>query len=159
TAYATLQNGLSAASASLPVVQQQVAKRGIAAITDSEWRTRTQEARKESARTAMRTALVEMGNTVARYFTPEEKVAFVQFARSLRLAMSLEDADRFALPLAESAGLGDLEAEWRFDLLMKSGHPELLSSAVNSYAELERKRLKFEELARNLEQFVPRLSG
>src|SRR5262249_61125186 len=80
TAYATLQNGLSAASASLPVVQQQVAKRGIAAITDSEWRTRTQEARKESARTAMRTALVEMGNTVARYFTPEEKVAFVQFA-------------------------------------------------------------------------------
>ena len=68
----------------------------------------------EIARTGMSSALTEMGNTVNTYFTPEERLSFAQFAEAKRSGMNLDDLEKFAIPLAESASLADQEAKWRF---------------------------------------------
>ena len=75
-AYTTLQSALHEASSSLPVLKEQLARQGIAAVTDREWRNRTRENRVRIARDGLRSALSEMGSAVSTYFTPEEKVAF-----------------------------------------------------------------------------------
>ncbi len=157
-AYAALQNSLAAASSPLPVIQEQVAKQGIAAVTDQEWRQRTQKTRVETARNGMRDALAEMGSTVARYFTPEEKASFAQFAESLRAPMNFADANLFALPLAQSAGLAEVEARWRYDLMMNASEPPpTLLAQMSGFVELQRRRLKFSELGPQLERFAPRV--
>jgi len=157
-AYATLQTALSAASSPLPVIKEQVAKQGIAAITDREWRERTQENRLRTAHDGMRAALGEMGNTVAAYFTPQEKVAFAKFAETKRAGMSLADVDAFAVPLAQSAGLADLEARWRYELMMEPVvNSGILLARMQPFVELQRRRLKFAELGSELDRFLPRI--
>ncbi len=157
-AYATLQSGLSSASSALEVLKEQVARQSIAAVTDRAWRQRAQEIRIENARTGMGAALVEMGKTVARYFTPEEKSSFVQFAQKLRGPMSLEDVGTFALPLVQSAGLADLEAIWRYERMMNADVPsDVLIGQMHPHVELQRRRLKFTDLGKQLERFAPRL--
>src|SRR4029077_19005356 len=100
--YATMQAALSAALSPLPVLQQEVAKEGIAAVTNTEWRQRTQQTRVENARAGMQGALVEMGNMVSRYFTPAEKLSFAQFAQKMRSTMTAADVEAFAIPLAQN---------------------------------------------------------
>ena len=157
-AYASLQNALAAASLALPVIKEQLAKEGMAAITDKEWRERTQQNRVRTARESMRVALSEMGTVVAAFFTPEEKVSFAKFAETTRAGMSAEDVDAFAVPLAQSAGLGDLEARWRFELMMHEGGNSPVGLArVQPLVDLQRRRLKFAELGGQLEQFAPRI--
>lgn len=159
-AYATLQSALADASAVLPVLKEQVARQGIAAITDREWRDRTQENRVRAARDGMRSALSEMGTAVSIYFTPEEKVAFAKFAEARCASMSLADVDAFVVPLAQSAGLAGLEARQRYELMMdksKGANSSLLLSRMQPFVELQRRRLKFTELGAQLEQFVPRI--
>ncbi len=159
-AYAALQAGLAAADAALPVLQQQVAKQGIAAaVTDTEYRERVREARIENARRAAQASLGEMGVTVARYFAPEEKVAFAQFAERLRAAMSPEEIGAFAVPLAQSAGLADLEAAWRYDLMLAYAQTPGAIGSMQPYVELQRRRLKFAELATHLENFAAQVDG
>src|SRR6202007_3195321 len=114
---------LSAAASALPVVQQQVVKQGIAAVTNAEWRQRTQQMRVENARAGMQGALVEMGNTVARYFTPAEKLSFAQSTQKWRSAMNFADVETFAIPLAQSAGLAEFEAAWRYQLMIETRDP------------------------------------
>ena len=65
-AYATLLNAFSAASSALPVIKEQVARQGISAASDSEWRRRQTENRMENARQGLQGALVEMGSAAAR---------------------------------------------------------------------------------------------
>ena len=157
-AYATLQSALADASSILPVLKEQVARQGIAAITDSEWRQRSQENRIRNARDGMRSALTEMGTTASTYFTPEEKSAFAKFAEGKRAAMDPADEGAFAVPLAQSAGLAELEARWRYELMMEKGaNSNVLLSRMQSFVELQRRRLKFAELGSQLEQFAPRI--
>ena len=159
-AYATLQRTLADASSILPVLKEQVARQGIAAITDNEWRDRTRENRVRTARDGLRSALSEMGTAVSAYFTPEEKSAFAKFAEAKRAGMSLTDVDAFAVPLAQSAGLAELEARWRFELMMdtdKGANSFVLLSRMRPFVELQRRRLKFVELGAQLEQFAPRI--
>ncbi len=161
TAYTTLQSAFSSASSSLPVIKEQLGKEGISAARDSEWRWRQKEIRMESARTGMRAAMVEMGSAVARYFTPEEKVSFEQFAQKLRVSMVAPDVvENFAIPLVQSAGLAEKEAAWRYELLMSaSKQPQQLIADMNAYIELQRRRLALTDLGSQLERFAPRLNG
>jgi predicted Zn-dependent protease len=157
-AWTTLQNAAASASSPLPVLKEQVVREGIAAVTDSEWRKRTQETRVRNAREGLRAALIEMGGTVARQFTPEEKASFAQFAQAQRAAMRPADVEEFAVPLAKSAGLADLEARWRYEVLLDSTtQPGVLFGQMNEFAELQRRRLKFAELGPQLERLAPRL--
>src|SRR5713226_956918 len=151
----------SDASSTLPVIKEQIAKQGIGAASDSEWRQRQKEIRMENAREGMRAALVEMGSTAARYFTPEEKVSFAQFAQKLRGSMIAPDVvERFAIPLVQSAGLAEKEAAWRYELLMSANkRPEQLIGDMNAYIELQRRRLTLADLGSQLERFAPRVSG
>src|SRR5216684_3619130 len=161
TAYTTLQNAFSGASSSLPVIKEQLAKEGISAARDSEWRQRQKEIRMESSRTGMHAAMVEMGSAVARYFTPEEKVYFEQFAQKLRASMIAPDmVENFAIPLAQSAGLAEKEAAWRYELLMSANkQPQQLIADMNAYIELQHRRLTLVELGPQLERFSSRLGG
>ena len=157
-AFAVLQRALDEASSVLPVLKEQLARQGIAAITDKEWRDRAHENRVRIARDGLRSALNEMGSAVSSYFVPEEKVAFTKFAEGKCSGMSLADVDAFAVPLAQSAGLGELEARWRYELMMdKSANSNLLLSRMQPFVDLQRRRLKFAELGAQLEQFAPRI--
>ncbi len=159
-AYAALQSALGDASAILPVLKEQVTRQGISAITDREWRDRTQDNRVRSARDGMRSALSEMGAEVSTYFMPEEKVAFAKFAETMHAGTSPADVDAFAVPLAQSAGLAELESRWRYELMMdksKTVNSSLLLSRMQPFVEVQRRRLKFAELGGQLEQFAPRI--
>lgn len=157
-AYATLQNAMNAASNSLPVLKEQVAKKGISSIPDKEWRERVLATRQESARSGMRAALVEMGSTVARYFTPEEKVTFSSFAQALRAPMPAETAKELAIPLVQAAGLADREAAWRYELMMNSFRDQAgWMGQMTEFVQLQRQRLKFAELGEQLEGFATRV--
>ena len=157
-AHATLQNAMNAASNSLPVLKEQVAKTGISGISDRQWRERVIATRQQSARSGMHAALVEMGSTVARYFTPEEKVTFSNFAQALRAPMPAETAKELAIPLVQAAGLADREAAWRYELMMNSFRDQAgWMGQMTEFAQLQRQRLKFAELGEQLEGFATRV--
>jgi len=154
-AYAILQEAMNSASASLPVLREQAAKEGIAGISDKQWREHVFATRQQAARQGMRAALTEIGSTAARYFTPEEKSSFAEFAQRLRDRMSEADAKEFALPLAQAAGLSDEEARWRYDLLTTASRnePDWMGE-MNEFVRLQRQRLRFAELGPQLEKLA-----
>src|SRR5262249_45346433 len=140
-AYSTLQSALSTASSIMPVVKEQLARQGIAAVTDREWRARAQQVRMENARNGMRAALRAIGDSVARYLPPEEKEAFAQLAQKIRAAMASGDLEAFAVPLAQAAGLAELEAAWRFELMMEpAARPDISLRRMHDLVDLQRRR-------------------
>ena len=87
-------------------------------------------------------ALESMGETVTRYFTPEEKAAL---EASLEKEKAALPADKL-LPLAQRAGLTHIEAKWRFELMMANqDHARLI--------ELQRQRMQYDELGVELEAY------
>ncbi|MBS1866835.1 MAG: tetratricopeptide repeat protein, partial [Acidobacteria bacterium] len=149
----TLTTALQSASNALPVLKEQVARQGISATTDREWRQHLLATRQQTALAGMRSALTEMGTTVARYFTPEEKVAFSDFAKTFRAQLSDIQAEEFVVPLVRAAGLAELEAKWRFDILFASSpRSSAWHSQITELDRLQRQRLKFAELGAQLEQ-------
>ena len=157
-AYATVQNAMNAASNSLPVLKEQVAKTGISSVSDKQWRERVLASRQESAKSGMRAALVEMGATVARYFTPEEKATFSSFAQTVRAPMPAGVARELAIPLVQAAGLADREAAWRYELMRNSFLDQAgWMGQMTEFVQLQRQRLKFAELGGQLEGFVARV--
>src|SRR6185295_20175944 len=77
-----------------------------------------------------------------------------------RAGMNLPDLDAFAIPLAQSAGLAELEARWRYELMMEKGaNSNVLLARMQPFVELQRRRLKFAELGAKLEQFAPRIES
>lgn len=157
-AYATLQIALSAASDSLPVLKEQVAKEGIAAVSDREWREHALTIRKANAVSGMRSAMTEMGTGAARYFTPEEKVSFGTFAQTVRTSLNPLATNNVAFALVRAAGLAEIEVRWRYELMMSLPARDLdLMNQMGQLVQLQRERLKFEELAQQLKQFAPRV--
>ena len=153
-AYATLQKALEESAASLPVLKQQVEKQGVAGLTDVQWRENVRQSRIQTGRSGMENALHEMGTAVNTYFTPEERLAFAQFADSIRSAMSIDDVDRFAIPLAVNATLAEQEARWRFEVLMRRAGETNRYLNFQPLVDLQRGRGRFAELAGQMEQFA-----
>jgi cellulose synthase operon protein C len=153
-AFSILQKALDDAAANLPVVKEQVQKQGFIGLTDAQWRENVRRNRIETARNGMESALGEMGSAVNTYFTPEERLAFVQFAESKRSGMSVDDVDKFAIPLAVNAALADQEAHWRFESLMqRAGRPNQYLN-TQPLVDLQRRRGRFAELGAQMEQFA-----
>ncbi len=153
-AYATLQKALGDADATLPVLKEQFEKEGVTGISDAKWREAQRRMRLETARNGMTGALQELGSAVNTYFTPEERSAFAHFAESKRKGMDAADLEKFAIPLAESAGLADQEARWRFELTMQQAMPPNFYSNVQPVVDLQRRRGNFTELASQMEQLA-----
>jgi len=153
-AWTMLQKAIEDSRAELPVVKEQVERQGITGLTDAQWRENLRRKRMQTARSEMENGLQELGSTVNTYFTPEERLAFAQFAESKRSGMSLDDVDEFAIPLAINAGLADQEARWRFELLMQGGPLTNHRVYPQPFIELQRRRGRFAELGAQMEQFA-----
>jgi len=153
-AYAVLQKALEDSKAELPVLKEQVARQGVTGLTDAQWRENTRRKRMETARNEMESALRELGNIVNTYFTPEERLSFAQFAESKRAGMSLDDVEKFAIPLAVTAALADQEARWRFELMMQWGPSKNHKVNPQPFIELQRRRGRFAEVGSQIEQFA-----
>ncbi|HXJ88463.1 MAG TPA: BTAD domain-containing putative transcriptional regulator [Candidatus Binatia bacterium] len=153
-AYATLEKGLEDSETELPVVKEQVEKQGVTGLTDARWRENLRRRRIETARHEMESALQELGRTVSSYFTPEERLTFAEFADSTRSGMSLDDVERFAIPLATNADLADQEARWRFELMMQWGPRPNHHVNTQPLIDLQRRRGRFAELGQQMEQFA-----
>jgi tetratricopeptide (TPR) repeat protein len=153
-AYTTLQKTLEDSKAELPVLKEQVAKQGVTGLSHIQWRENTRRKRMETARNEMESALQELGGTVNTYFTPEERLSFAQFAESKRAGMSLDDVQKFAIPLAVTAALTDQEARWRFELMMQWGPSTNHNVNSQPFIELQRRRGRFAELGSQMEQFA-----
>jgi len=159
-AYSHLQLAVTDADslgAEVSVAVKQVEKNGIVSITDQQWRDRALEARRSTARGGMQSAMQAMGQSVAQYFTPEEKLQF-SFWLEQRAAKAgnAELATRF-LPAAEAAGLPDLQARWLKQLMLSSyaGSGGIFKSRL---VELQTRRLRFEELGAALEAYAQKLT-
>jgi tetratricopeptide (TPR) repeat protein len=98
-------------------------------------------------------ALGEMGTAVARYFTPEEKAAFALFLEKEKQALNLGEFARTLLPLAQQAGLAELEARWRYQLIMAWPGQGEAKPHERRLRELQQRRMKFAELAGQLEAY------
>jgi tetratricopeptide (TPR) repeat protein len=156
-AFATLQKDLERSADTLPVLREQMEKHGITGMTDAQWRENLRRSRIATARTGMASALQEMGSTVNTYFTPEERVRFATFAESKCSGMAPDDRNDFAIPLAASASLADLEARWRFDGIMhRAGMPNFYPE-TQPFVELQRRRGRFTELAPQMEDVADKV--
>jgi len=157
-AYDRMSTAFSDAASEVNIVEQQVARQGIGAITDQQWRTRTRLSRIETARNGMTAVLQEMGNAVNAYFTPEERLKFASFAEAKRKDMNMAGIESFLIPLAETAGLADLEAHWRFEVMMSWANPNgRYYSQMQALMDLQRRRGRFVELAEQMEQLAAAL--
>ncbi len=159
-AYDRMSTALSGAASEVNVVEQQVARQGIGAITDRQWRARTTLSRTETAGTGMTAVMQEMGSTVNMYFTPEERVTFASFAEAKRKDkdMNMAGVEKFLIPLTQTAGLADQEARWRFEVIMSRANPEsAYYPQMQALIDLRRRRGMFVELAEQMEQLAAAL--
>ena len=67
--------------------------------------------------------LSTMGSVVKDYYTPEETSGFAGFLLKQKEEMETSDFIETLLPLAQYAGLADLEARWRYEVMMASPQP------------------------------------
>ena len=116
-------------------------------------RTAARDSGAEHAREGLRTALQQMGAVAERYFTPEEKSSLADFLGRERSAAGAEEVTQVFIPLAESAGLSDLEVRWRLEqMTLQPERPESVFH-MNRLIDLQERRMKFEELAAQIEQY------
>ena len=108
---------------------------------------------KSSIENALSVRLNEMGDLVAREFSPEEKTAFAAFLEQKRAALPRNDFVLLLVPLAEHAGLLDLAVRWRTEL-MEAGRQNQNNPHLTRLVELQTSRLRFAELASELERFA-----
>ena len=102
---------------------------------------------------ALSARLKDMGDSVARDFTPEEKATFAAFLEQRKTTAQRADVELVLLPLAEHAGLEEIAVRWRTEIMeadRQSRSPAHLSRLV----ELQTERLRFTELAQELERFA-----
>ncbi len=139
------------------IMAEQVERRGLGSVSDSQWRAHTVASRKLAARGSFREAVIEMGRSAGLYFTPEEKMEFAQFLSSERLKASPEQLAETWVPTAHEAGLFDVEESWRVELIRGGG--AVADRQIESMIALETGRLRFDELGRTLEVYAGTLHG
>lgn len=107
----------------------------------------------QQAYAALHSALREMGATIRTYYTPEELGAAQAFLEKEKESASTQDVERILLPLAEDSGLCELEARWRFDLMMAQPGSSSARGQEARLIELQKSRMRFEELGAELEKY------
>jgi tetratricopeptide (TPR) repeat protein len=137
-----------AGATQLPSLAQQVAKNGIEAVTNTELRKHLLSTRTGNARNGLIACVREMGTAVNQYFTPEERVAFAKSLEARNAGMTRAEAYDYLLPVAEKAGIADLQVKLMTEALV--ARPTVFSSF--SLEQLQTRRLKLMELGKQLEQ-------
>ncbi|MGH9668788.1 MAG: hypothetical protein ACRD3A_01575, partial [Terriglobales bacterium] len=113
----------------------------------------------QRARSSFRGALEELGDTAGRYFTPEEKASFSAFLEKQRATATVGELAQTLLPLVQHAGFGDLEARWRLEVLLVRPRDPSNWSHLSRLVELQKRRLKFNELGAQLQQYAAVVPG
>jgi tetratricopeptide (TPR) repeat protein len=108
-----------------------------------------------SLESALSARLDEMGEIVARQFSPEEKTAFSAFLEQKRTSLPQDDFVQLLVPLAERAGLLELAVRWRTEL-MEADRQNENNGHLRRLVDLQTSRLHFAELASELERFADR---
>jgi tetratricopeptide (TPR) repeat protein len=139
------------------IMAEQVEKRGLASVTDAQWRAHTVAIRKLAARNNFREAVIAMSRGVGQYFTPEEKAEFAKFLQNESASSSPEQLADVWVPAAHEAGLFDVEEEWRTELIRRGG--AIAERQVEPLIELETGRVRFDELGRTLETYAGTLGS
>jgi len=147
-AYQKLQAAVAGAQ-QLPSLVQQVAKNGVDAVTNTELRKNLLATRTNNAHNGMMACMREMGSGVARYFTPEEKLAFAKALEAKNAAMSRNDAYDYLLSAAEKAGLPDFQVKLMYEATVAKAAAGTYSQKLE---ELQVRRLKLKELGQQLER-------
>ena len=112
-----------------------------------------QAARDQKIEPNLTPCLSAMGTVVKDYYAPEETTAFANFLTRQKEGMEARDFKEELLPLAEYAGLADLEARWRFEAMMAGpGTPEAQAMEAR-LALLQKQRMRFNEFGAQLEDY------
>ena len=154
-ALAVLEKALAATnvSPSSPgLIIEQAEKRGIADVTDDEWRRNRIEQRHNQAQQSFQNAVRVIGATVAEFYTPEEKLSYAQLLDTQRAGKSNEEISSVWIPAAEAAGLKDREAEWRKSVLLSA--KKIAVTQLSPFDTLEKQRMDYAMLARDLEAYA-----
>ena len=140
-------------SASAPsVIAQQVQQRGLAAVTDADWRKALVAARQQQAKATCQAALLQIASVVADLYTPEEKSAFATLLDAQRTNRPPQEVADLWIPMAHAASLSDREAAWRRDLLLHGG--KLAPAQLNAFNELEIARMDNVTRAQTLDAYA-----
>src|SRR5260221_3773967 len=135
----------------LPPITERVAKNGIEAVTNSELRKSMLATRSSNARKGMEACMREMGATVNRFFTPEERVEFARSLEARNAAMARADAYDFLLPAAEKAGIPELQVRLMYEATLARPY---LATYTQKLEDLQIRRLRLKELGQQLEQLA-----
>ncbi len=109
-----------------------------------------------------RGGLEQMASAVKLYYTPEEKVEFALFLERERSRFGADAFEEYLMPVARNAGLVELEVRWLVERM--AAHPAVgrAEEFKSRLVELQRSRLRFAELGRQLAtywQLIQRGSG
>jgi hypothetical protein len=137
------------------IVVEQVEKQGLASVTNAEWRKHRIEELKLTAAGRYRSAMQEMGKTVATYFTPEEKQ---QFASLVDARAKRPSEELLWIDVASHAGLAEEEAHLRKQVLLNEANlsKSEIEAQYRSYLQMERSRMAYSELAETIEAYIQR---
>ena len=94
-----------------------------------------------------------MGRAVKEYYTPEETSAFSEFLLKQKEGMETNKFVETLLPLAQYAGLADLEARWRHEVMMASPGSAQAQNMEMRLDELQKQRMRFNEHGAQLEAY------
>ncbi len=139
------------------MVLQQAEKQGIASVSDAEWRRNRVEQRKQQAQAGFREAVLQTSAVAAKYYTPEEKLAYAQLLDGYRANAPQEDVVSVWIPAAMTAGLKDREAQWRKDVLL--GDKKFDDGKLNAFNLLEKQRMENTERGDTLEKICRYISA
>ncbi|MBV9438198.1 MAG: hypothetical protein JOZ44_19215 [Acidobacteria bacterium] len=141
-------------AANLEVAKQEVESGKPVFVTGARWREAMLAGRRESVTTGMAAAMRTMGETVAHYFTPEEKAQFMASLESKATNASDEELAQLFLPAAQAADLPELEVRWLEKLLMSQYALDHGPQYERRLIELEGRRVRLEELGTFLESYA-----
>jgi cellulose synthase operon protein C len=91
----------------------------------------------------------ELATTARLYFTPEEKATLAAFLRKLHT----QEPDLELAGIAGTAGLADLEAALLAEQIRKTPGPEVRYGALARLSEVQKSRMRFDELANQIEAY------
>jgi tetratricopeptide (TPR) repeat protein len=157
----TLDEGLAGAdrsSNSPGLMLEQAEKRGLASVSDGEWRKRRVALHRQTAEQRYRSAILEMGNTVKIYFTPEEKARFAQLVDdrwNATRTTTMSDHLQWLDVVGASGIVGEEAKMQKEELLAPAFRQDThVSSRMQTYVSLERSRMEYLELAQTLDAYA-----
>ena len=134
-------------------VAQQVVKDGLAAVTDNEWRKQREDERRKQATAGFAEALKAMSETVAEFYSPEEKLDFAHMLQEKSAGANAEELSAVYLPAAKAAGLAQLSADLMWSVAVQNERTGNLN--FNEWIAFEKRRVRMKEAAAQLEAFAP----